>query len=92
MPRLTQARVRSQHHALQILTVDQRIEIQTLCGRLRERAREVRSDRTFVPPIDVARVPFSEALRGLAYKIDQRRQLGLSPRYYIKTAEQWLGD
>lgn len=89
---LNPAHAHHQRHVNRVLSVEQRLEIQALCGRLRKRSREIRDDPKFVPPIGVARIPFALSLGELAGTIDRRRKLGLSLDWWMVRAHQWLGE
>lgn len=92
MPRMTPALAQHQRNVNRVLSIERRLEVAELTGRLRAEARRMRRERGVQAPSGLSRVEWSAGLMGVAVMLEKRRQLGLSIDYHLKTARQMLGE
>lgn len=87
---MTPSLAQHQRNVNRVLSIERRLEIAELTGRLRAEARRMRATSGLRAPNGQSRTSWACGLQGIAKRIDKRRELGLSIDYLMTTARKML--
>lgn len=88
--RLTEQQAALQRHARLTVAAEKAVEIQSVAGALRTHARRCRTEAGYKIPSGENRSNYALFLSGFAKKIEHRRTLRLSLKYWLDRARAVL--